>query len=282
MRFITALLLLAFTQLLAFDITLAPYMTKANYKDASKDSSSTNGFYTKFKSPEYSIALNYETTTLDYNATTSQLKQNDYTISYSQKISNNYNINALYHKISTSGEKDFSADIYLLDTQFYKTNKFTTGISLAYSSYGSDALAKNVYQAKAYASTYFGDYKSTMGKYLIKADATIISPDGEDTNSTLNTQYTSISLTIKQYKGDFINTVSGWMGDRIYAVEDNGFTVYNLNELHSSGFYLSSRYAITRNMGVQLSYTGERFKDLDVNMNDSMQKYLLSLDYTIR
>lgn len=282
MRLITLLLFLAFTQLLALDITLAPYMTKANYKDASKDSSSTKGFYTKLKAPEYSIELNYETTALDYNATTSQLKQNNYVISYSQKISNNYNLKALYHKLSTSGEEDFSANIYLLDLQFYKKSRLNAGTSFAYSSYGSDALAKSVYQVKAYLGTYFGDYKSIMGKFLIKTDATIIYPNGEDSNSTLDTHYTSIGLTIKQYKGDFINTISSWMGEKLYSVEDNGFTIYNLNELHTSGYYLSSRYAITKNMGVQLSYTSESFEDLDISINDSMQKILLSFDYTIR
>ena len=282
MKFITLALLLALTQLLALEITLAPYITKAYYKDVSKDSSDAKGFYTKFNTLEHALELNYEKTALDYNDTALQLKQNDYTISYSQNISDTYKIKALYHQISASTDQNLSAKVYLLDLQFYKKNRFNVGAIATYSSYGSSALANDVYQAQAYAGFTYGDYRSLMGRYILKTDATIIYPKTNDSNSTLSTQYSSLSVTLKQYKGDFINTLGGWIGERIYAVEDHGFTVYNLNELHTSGFYLSSRYAITKNFGLQLSYTNERFEDLNINIDDSMKKYLFSLDYTIR
>jgi len=278
MRLFIFVLLFSITQLLAYEITLAPYMTQAKYKNSSKDSSSTNGLYTKYKAKNYAIALSYEQTSLDYNTTDEELNQKDITLSYTQRISNNYNLKTAYHQISSSSDNNISADIYFLGLEYYKKNRFSVGADFAYSAYDT----KNTYQIRTFAGISFGDYKSKMGKFLIKTDARMIYPQSEDTNNTLDSYYPSIGITIKQYKGDFVNTINGWMGERIYSVEDNGFTVYNLNELHSSGLYISSRYAITKTLGLQFSYTNESFEDLDLNIDDSMQKYFVSFDYTLR
>ena len=282
MKFILFIFLLTFTYLFFFFFTLVPYMEKSNYKNNYKQSSNVNGFYTKFSTKQYSIELNYEKTSLDYNSTFSDYTQSDYTLAYSLYLDKNYRLKTAYHLMSGDSNKKTSAEIYLIGLQYLKKGNFDLGVDLAYSNYSKSKLVNNVSQANTYARVTFGDYKSLMGKYILKVDATFIHPKSIDSNSTLLSSYTSYGVSLKQFKGDFTNSIGAWSGEQIYASKDNGLTLYSLDELYNSSYYISSRYSVTKNLGVTLSYKHENFKDLDTTKDDTLQRYLLSLDYTIR
>jgi len=282
MKFILFIFLLTFTSLFALDITLVPYMEKSSYKNNYKHSSSVNGFYTKFSTKQYSLELNYENTSLDYNSTLTNYTQTDYTFSYSLYLSKNYRLKTAYHNMSGDSKQNISAKVYSLGLQYLKKRSFDLGVDLTYSDYSKSESVNDVYQTNTYARVTFGDYKSLMGKYIVKLDVSFIHPKSLDSNSTLSSSYTSYGLSLKQFKGDFINSIGTWGGEQIYAVKDNGFSIYSLNELYNSSYYISSRYAVSENMGITFSYKVEKFNDLDTLKDDSVRRYLLSLDYTIK
>ena len=294
MKIIVSLLLIAFTNLLALDATFVPYAAESRYEGVTKDKSSITGLHTKFFTSDYSIELSYENTDFEYinqdddnstadsNSTTDKLKQTDLAISYSQLISKNYKINAGAHYITGDNNESHDAKVYFLGLKYFKKNRFDIGADLAYSTYDNNATADDVRQIRVYAGMTFGNYKSKMGKFITKVGATMIYPQYTDSNSTLKSRYSSYDLTVTQLKGAFINKLSWWSGKQMYAVKDRGFTVYNLNELHETGLTISSRYTIDKDMGLMLSYTKEQFIDLDVNQDDSMERLLVSFDYTFR
>ena len=282
MKFIIFIFLLTFTSLFALDITLVPYMEKSTYKNNYKQSSSVNGFYTKFFTKQYSLELNYEKTSLDYNSTFGDYKQSDYALAYSLYLTPNYRLKTAYHLMSGDSNKKTSAQIYFIGLQYLKRANFDFGVDLAYSNYAKSKLVDNVSQTNTYARVTFGDYKSLMGRYIFKVEATFINPKSIDSNSSLLSSYTSYGVSLKQFKGDFTNSIGGWGGEQVYALKDNGLTLYSLDEVHNSSYYISSRYSVSKNLGLTLSYKVDRFKDLDTTKNDTIKKYLLSLDYTIR
>ena len=274
------LLLFIFTNLIALDITLVPYTAKDSYTNSSNKSSKINGFYTKFKEPSYSIELDYETMNLESNSTTT--KQTDYTLAYSYFIKYNYKIKTLYHQLSNNAKTNSSVKAYLLGAEFYKKSIFNLGINLSYSSYDETSLTKEVYQASPYFKINFGDYKSTMGKYVLKLDANGFYPKAQDTNSSSIKNHSSFGISIHQFKGDFSNMFSYYKGEEILAVKDNGFSINNLNQLYTSGFSLSTRYSIYNGMGIKLLYKSDKFTEIDTNLDGERKRYLLLFDYTIK
>lgn len=281
MKFITFAFFLTFTHLLAFDIILVPYVEKSSYKNDYKSSSKVEGIYTKVLDKDYSLELNYEKMDLDYTSI-SQLKQTDYTIAYSLYFTNYYRLKTAYHKISGNSNKNPNATIYFLGLQYLKKNSYDIGIDFANSSYDSSILVNDLHQMTTYARITFGEYKSLMGKYTIKFDNTLIYPQNLALDSIFDKKYSSYGVALKQYKGDFINSIGGFKGKEIFSVKDNAFNVHNLNELYTSSYYISTKYKVSEYTGFTLSYKSENFTDFETNKDDTTQKYLFSLDYTIR
>ena len=282
MKIIITLLLLIFTNLIALDITLVPYTEQTNYKNSVKKSSTINGFYTKFKEPTYYIELDYETMNLDNNETVTTIKQTDYTLAYSYYLKQNYQFKTAYHKMSNNNKIASSGNTYLFGIKYFKKNKFDLGLDISYSNYDKTALTQDIYQLKPYFEITFGDYKSTMGKYILKIDSNVFYPKATDTNSTNIKNCSSYGISIQQIKGDFINKFSAYKGKEIFAVKNNGFSINNQNELYTSGYTLFTRYSVSENLGVSFSYKRENFTEIDSNIKSNLQRYLLLLDYTIK
>jgi len=280
MKIIITLFLLIFTNLVALETTLVPYMEQANYTNSYKNSSTINGLYTKFKEPEYIIELDYETMSLENNITT--IKQTDYTLSYSYFLRDNYQLKTTYHQMSNDANLSSSAKVYLLGVKYFKRNSFNLGLDISYSSYDKTALATEIYQLTPSLAINFGDYKSTMGKYIVKVETNIIYPKSIDTNNTNVKDCASYTISLTQFKGDFINKVSFYTGEEIFAVKDNGFSINNYNELYTSGYALSTRYSIYEDLGIFLSYKRDNFTEIETNNKSKIQRYLLLLDYTIK
>jgi len=284
MKILISLLLFTITHLFAADITLVPYLVKSSYDGVSKDSSMIGGVYSKYKTADYTVELSYENMKLDYNSTSTlkTIKQDDFTVAYSQLLSSTKKIKGTVHYILSNNTQSDKAKVYYMDFQHFKKNRFNVGLEIAYSRYDTSAIADDIRQARLYYGSSFGDYKSTMGKFIATIGVTLISPKYTDSNSSLESSYSSYDLSLTQYKGKFINKLSWWAGDQLYAVKDSAFTVYNLNELHDTGLSLSTRYSLNSNSGVSLSYLRDSFLDLDVNKKDTMERIMLSFDYTIR
>ena len=275
-------LFVTLTNIFALNFTLVPYIASSTYEDVSKESSKIKGVYVKFYTPEYALEASYESNKIDYNSTIGSVSQDDITLAYSQIISNNYRVKGALHYIESDQNASDKAEIYLLGAQYFKKNSLDMGVDISFSKYDKSAIADSVEQIRPYAGISFGHYNSLMGRYVVKAGATIIYPSYTDSNSSLESSYTSYDISLTQYKGNFITKLTLWRGDQLYSVRDNAFSVYNLNELHSAGIYLSSRYAFSQDMGLRVSFNREDFRDLDVDKIDKMQRYLLSFDYTIR
>lgn len=283
MKIVISFLLLAFTNLLAMDVTLVPYAADSKYEGISKDSSSITGLYSKFSTPNYSVELNYENMNLeDINSSVDKIKQTDLVARYSQLLSDYYKLNAGAHFIKSDNNESHDAKVYFLGVKYFKKNRFDVALDIVYSTYDNNATADDVRQIRLSTGKTFGNYKSKMGKFIAKVGARMIYLKYTDSNSTLDSRNSSYDLSLTQFKGAFINKISWWSGDQLYAVRDRGFSVYNLDELHETGITLSSRYSITKDMGLMLSYTKENFIDLELDEEDSMERILLSFDYTFR
>jgi len=283
MKKIIAFLLLTFTSLVALDITLVPFVANNSYSDSSKSNSSTKGLYTNFKTPTYSIEFCYENENIDTNSsTTPTINQTDYTLAYNYIIDENYKTKVLYNQISNNLDTNSKTTVYLLGLSYAQKGSFSLGLNISESIYDDTALVDDIYQISPSFKITFGDYESTMGKYILELNADGFYPKGVDSNSSYLKNSSSFGFSLKQYKGDFSNKFSYYKGNRLFGVSDGGFSVNNLNDLYTSGISFSSRYKITNSIGFKVVYKNEKFTEIETDLKAKLSRYLFLFDYTIK
>lgn len=262
-------------------VTIVPYIGFGSYDSDISDSDNLVGLYSIIKDADHSIELSIESKNLDYNDK-SKLNQINLAGSYKKFLDKTTKFNTLLHYISNNGTSD-KTFIALVGADKKYQNKLVLGLQVAYSIYNSDTLTKEIIQIKPSLKFNYGRADSKWGIIRPKISFYYIEPISQ--NATLESSYFSTELGLTHAKGSFISSISIWFGEQLYAVRDNGFTIYNLNELHTKGFILSSRYRVDNDLGVKLSYSSEDYKTYDSSHtlgdeDETINRLLLVADFT--
>ncbi len=282
MKRIILFLLLSLSVFADSRITIVPYLGSGSYNSSLTDKDTLIGLYSIMKEDTHSVELSIESKNMNY-ADGSKLNQINLTGSYKTTLDKSINVNTLLHYISNNQESDGTLITLLEAENTYKKN-LVLGVQVAYSFYNENTLAKNMLQIKPSIKFNYGRRDSKWGTIHPKISFYYIKP--LSTNKTLESSYFSTELGFTHAKGSFISTASIWFGEQVYAVRDNGFTIYNLNELHNSGYRLSSRYSINKDLGVKLSYSNEDYKTFNLTTDtlgseeESINRILLVADFS--
>lgn len=166
----------------------------------------------------------------------------------------------------------------------YEPYRWSAGVEAALSRYPvySDSLMSSrgltVTQVSPSAGFSWGDgsgyrfFYATVQGYFIRLSRDV----GLGGRSFYSTQ-ASLSYTYRSA------TLSGflWSGRQAFGVRQNGFTAYNLPELHTGGYGGSFRYVLTPKSAVTLGLYSERFRDIGFDDDLTSAVLLLSLGFTI-
>jgi len=261
-------------------ITVVPYVGFGSYSsDVTKDDVLI-GLYSIMKEKGYTVEFALESKNQNYTDG-SKLNQVNIVASYKTYIENNVKINGLLHYISNNAPSN-GGIIALIDANKAFKKKFTLGLQVAYSIYNANTLAKNMLQIKPSIKFKYGNEGSKWGTITPRLSFYYLDPGSS--SAGLADNYFSYDFALTHVKGNFISSASIWFGEQLYAVRDNGFTVYNLNELHTSGFLLSSRYQAAKDIGVKLSYTSEDYNTYTAGVlgvsGETLNRVLLIADFT--
>ena len=273
----TALLFtLTATNVFALQMTVIPFIGYATYDDKSKETDFQTGVYTSINGSKNTLEVAYEYKDTSYLTTQDNTKQNDLTFLYTYSKTKYFKIRGAIHYISSSLEKDNNTLISLVGIE-NRNKKFTIGINVSQSKYNDNALTNYMNQVTPYFAFSFGDINSLMGRYYTKISYDGIYPS--QTNQTLKNLYSSFTMGITQNKGNMENTFRLWRGEQLYSVRNNALTVYNLDDIHSGGIILSSKYKYSKKSNIKLSYINEYFTSFDASTKSKMNRYLLSLNF---
>ena len=275
--------LLSITLFADTKITIVPYISSATYDSNLTDKDILSGIYTHIKNDAQTLEFSIESKKLTYTNTSNidKLNQLDFTIAYATPIDNEINIYTLLHYISNDAKSN-KAKIFLLDITKKYNNNMNLNLELAYSFYNQNTLAQRIIQVKPSLKLKYGHINSKWGVLHPKISFYYIEPSGE--NITLQKSYFSSEFALTHIKGSFVTSMNIWFGEQINAVRDRGFSVYNLDELHTHGYLISSRYKYSNDLGLKLSYTGETYKTYTsavLGTSDEIQKRILLIaDFT--
>ncbi len=268
------------SNLLASNFTVVPYVAIANYKDKYKDDALLGGVYAKLSMHSRAYEFAYENTSINsVNSQIKSIKKSDYTFLYSYSFNNNYKVKGGIHLVISNNTTDDDVQSYFTSFEYFQKNRFSLGLDAYYSFYSQSELGREVLQLKPYYGFKFGDYSSTMGTFFTKFSYYHIY-FMEKIKATLSRSYLSYEVEINHHKNNFYTKFKAWTGKQVYAVRDNGFTVYNLYEKHKGGWSLSSKYAFNDKLGLRASYINEVYSNIGTTSLSYTDTYLLSGEYS--
>ncbi len=278
---IKLLLFFISTLLLSKDLNLYPFLSYAAYNGYKNHEIST-GIYANRTFNKHILYGGLEYKNISYK-TNSSKNQFDFTFGDDFNLKKHIYLYGAFHYTASNDKTNKNSFVFFLDGYFQKKQNFSLGLSLAFSIYPKDAMAKNVIQINPYWSIYFGDKNSLMGRYLARLG--YIYQRHSSVNYTLSKQYNVFSLNLKQYKGRFVNSFDFNYGDNANLVKDKAFTVYSLPEIHNYGFAISSRYIYSDIKNIAFSYIYEKFNDIDLQnqtyKKSIMNRFLISANFKL-
>ncbi|ADV46782.1 hypothetical protein [Nitratifractor salsuginis] len=247
--------------------TVLPYAGYIDYSSGSdKSSAVVGGLYASIYRAPNKLELAVEHTRIKYRHNLPNLNQTDLTAIYTRYRGYHlaYKIGA--HYIDSDDKVTDGAFTGILGVNWYNYLHYNIGLDAYATHYHNDASGRtwdsmNVWQFRPYAGYNFGTYASTMGSFYLEAEYNgIFIPDAGAKG--YNSSYHSAGLSLYHYKGKWTHMIKGWVGQKIYSVNNGGFTVYNLGELYKGGVSASVSYAIRPNTSLKLQYEYSRFEHL--------------------
>lgn len=259
-------ILLAWTGLVASEITLAPFYGSTTFSNSDKDKSTNYGLY--YKLGGLKSVVEYQDVKYLPESNTTNFTQTNMALTYDFTS----NLYAGIHYINSSNkqyDKSYSALLGLKK----KIESLTIGLNYSYSDYDKNNIIKTVQQFTPYIGFSYGDYKSMMGTYYIKISTDLIYTD---TNATdIPSEYSTYGISITQNKGSFQNSLQYFNGEHMFAVRDNGLTMQNFEEIYKNSLSISSKYIFSKATSLQLSYIQKDFRTYGDQTKSDLESILL-------
>ena len=236
------------------NISIQPYFTYLSYSgsDVKKNGWATTlfGSLSVDKTHVFEAAWGY--THLNYKNNLPNWNQNDYTIAYTNYMLFPWYGKVGFHYIATDNtDISDSAKIYFADFGYIKKYRWNGGLFISYSDYRNGIAAT---EGQAHGGFYhWFDYYT--GLYF-HGDARWIHVADADKVGFSKKNYLSAGAGVTYFTSRYSVDLSGWIGERLFDVDNGGFVVYNLTEKYRGGLKLHGTYYFSKKIwvGAQLGY----------------------------
>jgi len=241
-------------------VSLLPYGAFLNYGgDTAKEDGYVGGLYASiFYSPN-KLELSAEQTHITYNDGSPALNQTDMTAIYTYYQGYHLACKAGIHHLIGDDDATDGGIVGILGVTWYDYLKYDTGVDLYYSRYDNSDPSLTIWQIRPHAGYHFGNYYSADGSFYLEGEYNYIGIEDARLHG-LKDSYHSGGLSLSNYKGPWTTTVKGWTGKKVYAVDNGGFTVYNLGEEYKAGAGISVDYAVNPKTHFKIQYDYSKFE----------------------
>ncbi len=195
------------------------------------------------------------------------IKQADLTLAYTNYRIKNLKLRLGMHTIFTDDPFTDKAAVLWAGVHRFVTNQYHAGIDLYQSFYPNYIPDLQVTQANATFGFYSGNY-FRGGQLYFRTRGTYIRLNKEV--GYTDTEYASVQQTVSYYKGKIRIAGFFWTGYRVFAVDNDGFAVFNLPERHIGALGSSVTYETSLKSRLTLTLSEGRLKELGI---DRVVKY---------
>lgn len=207
---------------------------------------------------------------------TGEVKQSDYTLSYTNFSIKNLKLRGGAHYIDTNDILTKGGYVGFGEVSLYKLYKYEFGLEGYVSVYPEypklQGKGIQVYQINPKGGVTFGDYYKYGSFYLFLRPYAIILSD-EFYNKK---NYYSLEGSLSYYYKNITLTAFGYAGEQIFPVKNGGFVVYNVAERRLGGGGASARVVFGRKASLTFTTALDRFKDIGSENKAQLITYTLS------
>lgn len=248
------------------------YHVPINYSDSLlKDDAHVTGAYLYYGvGAEKSYEVGIDVTDISYIPNI-DYRQRDLTFAYtSYKPKKNMRYGA--HFINSSTDTNDGYTLFVGGVKYPDPDR-SLQLNVYYSAYDSMTPDISVIQlSPAYGRTYHRDNGNsvlslTSLHYIKVSDDVGI--EGDD--------FISIEQSITYKQENYSVTFRGWTGERMFAVANGGFTVFNKPELNEAGYGIAVNFNVSDEYNMTLGADVEKFKDEGLDNGATGRKYSIML-----
>ena len=234
-------------------LTILPYYTFTHYNDPHKTSSNTIGYYGALYNFPYLLELSASYNDILYKSSKLHYEQTEITILSSYFLKNKLKLKGGLHFVASdfrAANEGLVATIAGLD---YHSKKKELGISLYHSHYRHyKPKSLSVFQINPHFSYNFAYFE-------LSANYNYIHVCNNKFYSDIYANYHSFGLNLSKKWGSWSASLGGWIGKRAFALEDNGFTLYNLSQLYTSGLDAKLIYHTRHKADIAIKYSHKKY-----------------------
>jgi len=278
--------MIAASSLFADVATILPYVASIDYTDnaaeSAKKDGTIGGIYYSYGNLSYLFELDYSHTNINYkDSTKSDLKQDDFTVTYS-----GYYPTWMYkvgvHHVDTTDTDLGDGDVLVTALGGYQTygyDKFTYGLEGYYSNY-SDAYDEDGVQKKIniYQLTPYIGYSKAID--INSRNNLNFKINYVNSGDYKTKDYTSYEVEDTFFYKKVYTTLKVYGGKMKSGVKDGGHTVYNTKDLMKDGYSIKVGYYIDKNMAISASFARNNFEEYGKTGEASNDIAVATFSYT--
>jgi len=192
-----------------------------------------------------------------------KLDQKEFTLVYS-KYFDNYIARIGFHYIDSANKVVDETSTYIFGLR-YKKSAIDYGIDFYYSDYKNNLSNLKVYQLSPYYKFNFWQ-KSKFGNFSLKTTYNFISPDSDDTS--INDKH-SLGIELENSYNQFTTTLETVFGKEMFAIKDNGFTIFEQQNLYKNSYSIALKYDINKHEYIKVKALTQKFIDKNRNVTST-------------
>ncbi|MEK7432968.1 MAG: hypothetical protein AABZ74_07550 [Cyanobacteriota bacterium] len=255
------------------------YVSPLVYLNSSRNLSVAVGGYGYFNIEK--LHLFEASSSFNYLNSSSPVSLENLALSYSNFQLDNNSIRFGANILNTSYKNNDQGFVAFLGDNYNLSENFSAGLDVSASFYNYYTNFKPVLQINPSLVFSGGDFYSE-GTFFVKLKGYYINIPDELAAGVL-------LLKRNCYSGEFsagynyfniwdIN-FSAWAGSQVFAVRNNGFSVYNSPEEHFAGYGISAKYSLSEEMDLTLGLHNEHFIESSNQKNTMMISIPILINY---
>jgi len=236
-------------------VTLLPYYSYTHYSDQIKKNSNTVGYIASLYNNPHLLELSASYSNILYKGNYPLYEQTEITTIYSYFLNKKFKLKGGLHFVASdfrATNEGLATLISGLDYQFQKNSFGAELFRSQYKHYKPKPLT--IWQVHPY-------FAHTIANFGLNVDYNYIHAENSKLYKGILSNYHSSGLKVTKHSDKWITSIGGWVGKRAFALEDGGFTLYNLSQIYTSGLSTEVKYHIQKGANIALKYSRKNYKN---------------------
>jgi len=259
--------------------TTVPYYSYTKYNDQSKKDSNGMGIYASLYNYPHQVEFSVDYTNINFKQNIPKYEQTEMTGVYSYFLNKNLFLKGGLHFVASDYRPSNEGLATIISGADYKRDNSNYGLELFYSNYTKyTPKSLKITQLHPYFKQHIETKNRKLGSFDLTADFNYIKPSKSYLYQDVKSSYSSTGLKLTNINGNWSTSIEKWIGKRAFALEDGGFTLYNLSQVYTGGYGAGINYKINNKAGIKLNYSHKMY--INYNKKGNSDAVTSSFSYT--